>query len=68
MFYATQGLFGVTTSDMFVCQGSSGHEAVILLALEQLYYRRYSLANARERYIRSRIFLRGLLWKSRIKL
>jgi hypothetical protein len=38
MFYVTQGNFGVTTRSMFICQGSSGHEAMILLALEQLYY------------------------------
>ena len=39
MFYATQGGFGVATGSMFICQGSSGHEAMILLALEQLYDR-----------------------------
>jgi len=48
MFYVLQD-FGNTTSYMFYCQGSSGHEAIILLALNRFYYKKD------ERFCRTRI-------------
>jgi len=44
MFYAARGIFGTATSNIFFCQGSSGHEAIILLALEQLYEDKHTLS------------------------